>query len=753
MIRLGFRLAVAGGREAITRLALIVVAVAIGVALLLTTVASINALHAQNGRYAWLETGYSGAAVAASADGPQHDPIWWRLTADHFGGQRIGRVDVAATGTNSPLPPGIPELPRPGTFYASPALAKLLRDTPADELGDRFPGTQIGTIGPDALPAPDSLVIVIGRRVAELDHGGAILVTQISTTSPSQCRGECAFQVGTDDNGIILILSVVAAALLFPVLVFIGGATRLSATRREQRFAAMRLVGATPRQISTLSTVESVVATVIGIALGFGLFVVARSEIAKIPFTGARFFTSDLTVDRTDILLIVIGLPLAAAVAARIALRRVQISPLGVSRRVTPRSPRAWRVLPVLAGIGWLTYLAATDDVAGWTSQDQAYAYLAGVFTVMIGLVVSGPWVTMVGSRFLAARAKRPASLIAARRLGDSPSTGFRAISGLVLAVFVASCAIGIITGIESGNAGAAGSTADAKGLLQESFFGPDEQQPATAAVGAGGLDDLSSVPGVQGTIVVRQSGRDQPFPPPPMLIARCDQLATTTALGRCAPGAELASVLIDFGGAVIDRSKPMTQITWPSSTLSLEQFEALPVQSIIVATDGTTSAVERARTVLERNIVVIDGPETVTEQNAEHTHLVDSYRRLANVVLLTSLPIAGCSLAVSVAGSLAERRRPFSLLRLTGVPLSTLRRVVTLEAAVPLLIGVVVSACVGLLSAALFLRAQLGEALQPPSVGYYALLAGGTLVSLAIIASNLPLLARLTGPESARND
>ena len=41
-----------------------------------------------------------------------------------------------------------------------------------------------------------------------------------------------------------LVLSVVAPALLMPVLIFIGTATRLSAARREQRFAAMRLVGA-----------------------------------------------------------------------------------------------------------------------------------------------------------------------------------------------------------------------------------------------------------------------------------------------------------------------------------------------------------------------------------------------------------------------------------------------------------------------------------------------------------------------------
>lgn len=106
---------------------------------------------------------------------------------------------------------------------------------------------------------------------------------------------------------------------------------------------------------------------------------------------------------------------------------------------------------------------------------------------------------------------------------------------------------------------------------------------------------------------------------------------------------------------------------------------------------------------------------------------------------------VAGCSLAVSIAGGLAERRRPFSLLRLTGVPLALLRRVVALEAAVPLLITAVVSAGAGLVTAALFLRAQVDQTLQPPGLTYYLLIAGGIIASLAVIASTLPLLERLT--------
>ncbi len=88
------------------------------------------------------------------------------------------------------MPPGIPRLPGPGEFYASPALSALLRSTPAAELADRFPGHEIGTIGPLALPAPNSLLIIIGHPPGELSRqAGVTQVTSIMTTEPSRCDG------------------------------------------------------------------------------------------------------------------------------------------------------------------------------------------------------------------------------------------------------------------------------------------------------------------------------------------------------------------------------------------------------------------------------------------------------------------------------------------------------------------------------------------------------------------------------------
>src|SRR6202042_1937601 len=128
------------------------------------------------------------------------------------------------------------------------------------------------------------------------------------------------------------------------------------APRREQRCAAMRLTGGVPRQISVIAAVESTVAALLGMAAGFGIFFGLRGPLAAIPFTGEPFFPGDLSLSLASILIVAIGVPVAAAVAARLALHRVHLSPPRGPRRVTPRPPGAWRVLPLLAGLAELGF-------------------------------------------------------------------------------------------------------------------------------------------------------------------------------------------------------------------------------------------------------------------------------------------------------------------------------------------------------------------------------------------------------------
>jgi len=103
------------------------------------------------------------------------------------------------------------------------------------------------------------------------------------------------------------------------------------------------------------------------------------------------------------------------------------------------------------------------------------------------------------------------------------------------------------------------------------------------------------------------------------------------------------------------------------------------------------------------------------------------------------------------MAAGVSERRRPFSLLRLSGVPLGVLQRVVALETAAPLLVIAIGSALVGFIASDLFLKSQLGLTLRPPGAAYYLIVLGGLAGSLAIMGSTLPLLDRVTRPEDAR--
>ncbi len=743
MIRLAVRLTLHGGREAITRLVITAVAVALGVGLLLAALAASNAIDAQALRTGWFDITGGPYVPAIPADPNAHvragtggSPEWWLSSYDAYGGQPIDRVDVAPLGPHAPVPPGITRLPGAGQYYASPALVALLHSVPASQLANRYPGHLIGTIGPAALQSPGSLVIIIGRAPAQIAHAaGAARVTSIFTGRDPV----------TSTQGITAVLGIVAIALLFPVLVFISTATRLAAARREQRFAAMRLAGATPRQVSVIATVEAATAAIAGTVAGFGLFFIFRPELAKIPFSGQASYTGDLRLSLLTIVVVALGIPAAAAVVAHVALRRVRISPLGTARRVRRRRPGAWRTVPLLAGIGELVYFTVFGKPK--TVNGQLWAYLGGAALTVVGLVIAGSWLTMAGSALLARRASGPAGLLASRRLADDPKGAFRAISGLIIAVFTATVAVGIITSMTENHAlqtfGAAGQNILVTGLTGPRNIQDPDAAPGGVIISAAQIGRLRAVPGVSSVVVSYAPAAGTKAD---NLVA-CSQLAQLPALGSCPPGASVANFDLQPLGSTHTRHIRV----WPAVSMSADRLNRLPASGLLVGTDGSTTTLETARTMIETAFPLQSSPVTIFDSQGQRQ--LAAWEQLANVVILAGLPIAGCSLAVGVVAGLTDRKRPFSLLRLAGTPLALLRRVVALESSVPLLAVAVVSAGLGLLVAQLFLHSQLGLNLRPPGAAYYGFVAGGVLLSLGIIAATLPLLSRITGPEAARSE
>jgi hypothetical protein len=142
---------------------------------------------------------------------------------------------------------------------------------------------------------------------------------------------------------------------------------------------------------------------------------------------------------------VLIGVPVASAVSSLLSLRRVRVSPLGVSRRVRRSAPTAWRVVPLLAGA-----VVLVIGLHLTSRKSLSPSALAGVLVIMIGLVVTGPWLTAQAARVFSWVTTGASSLLAARRLADNPKAAFRSVSGLVLAVFLGTVVAGLLPAVDS---------------------------------------------------------------------------------------------------------------------------------------------------------------------------------------------------------------------------------------------------------------------------------------------------------------
>src|SRR5207237_796670 len=229
--------------------------------------------------------------------------------------------------------------------------------------------------------------------------------------------------------------------------------------------------------------------------------------------------------------------------------------------------------------------------------------------------------------------------------------------------------------------------------------------------------------------------------------VLRCAD-AARMRLPRC-EGTEVISVDRFVYGKVTD--VVATGTAPPDSALG-----GLPLNAVAVFTDGSATTVERVRTRLD-----LAGPErpalTGADFDRDGRHTLVMVEQLSNAGLGITLVIAGCSLAVAVAGGLVERKRPFALLRLSGMRRRELHGVVVAESAAPLLVTAAVSAVAGQVVAALILLVT-GNAVRttiyaPPSIGYWIALAGGIGLALAVVSATLPLLDRMTSLEAVRFD
>ncbi|WP_160161020.1 FtsX-like permease family protein [Actinomadura sp. K4S16] len=424
-VQLSWRLLRGGGRNSMLGTFLTLAAVAVSTGLLLFAVGADHAFLQRAHADAWRHPGGTSADPSAIE----------ALSTDYVQGKPITVVDLAALKGDAPVPPGMPRFPKPGEVWTSPALARLMRELPADQLAERFPH-RAGTLGRGALVHPGELVAVVGRTADDPAMTADRDAVEHLGTSGGPTRID-RFATGASwGAGIYLWLAGLASVLMVvPLLVFGGAAARLTVARRDARLAALRLVGATPGQVVAITAAEAVLTAAAGAVAGLALYAAAVPALARITIAGGGWFAGDLWPGPAVLAGVLAGVPLLVGASAVAGLRRVVVGPLGVARRETPPGMRAVRIVALLAVV------AAFGAVGGGlVDMGRAGMVILMVFLMLAFLTINfaGPWVVAVIGHLTVAAARGPARLLAGRRLVDDPRSAWRTVAGVALTGFIA---------------------------------------------------------------------------------------------------------------------------------------------------------------------------------------------------------------------------------------------------------------------------------------------------------------------------
>ena len=669
------------------------VAVATGLVLLLATLPFATQNREQ--RALWQGEDY----YSRDSDAPAK--LLYSASKDYFDGKQIVRVDIApapgATTAGIELPPGLPQLPGPGETVVSPALGRLLQSHSAAELGDRF-GKPVGALGEEGLRFPEQLVALTGHTPDAMPENSA----KVAGFPSGKAR---------PDPLLMLLSWVGIIVLLVPSLVLVASSARLTAARREQRLAALRLAGATPGQVTNMVAAETTLSAGIGAVLGLLISPALHGLASFVPWAGGTWLASDFALPVGLTVFIVVAIPVLVVLAGILGLRRVLKNPLFATGGHTKKPLHWWRLLALpAAGLFFLVAVTTAKDSGGITMV------MAGLFLLVGSAAIVGPWVTSaVGGTFVRIW-RRPSSLLAGRRLRDDPKGAYRASAGIVLAVFAGSMALTLLPTFESMVGGGRS--------FQDSVLYADTDaqhagkivEQANASLQKYGQSERAVAVGevylVQGEGRTRNGNR--------ALVMTCADAVKLTRYGltpaNCTGGPAV------FGETQLDLANYKIATEWEGPAVAVTsgtRAEAVPprdsdLSSTLIIDPAAVPAgvtpkyvtVVAPTTDANREIVrtALAGPAAGEEIGSRDQYLYNQQtelgdlRRVTVIGLVAAGILAGCSAAVTTAGSVMDRRRTFGALMAAGTPVRVLARALRMEAALPALVATIGAGIVGVL-------------------------------------------------------
>ena len=628
-----------------------------------------------------------------------------------------------------------------------------------------------------------SLSTVIGAMLA------ALVMLTVFAVAGSQVWALSGYY--GQQNAMNLLGAVVAATLL-PVIVLLSVVSRLSASIRDRRLAALRLMGMSAGQTRVVAAAEVAAMSTVGTLLGALLFLAVRASTGSVSFAGdtdtqdrsqtgmpqmpPHLISGEAsTFDTLVWVVVLVGIPVLTVAVSAAPTRRVTKTPLQLARQAeTGRPTTLLRLVPLLAGIAVLVWALRWPQAGPEADTAEFRTAIAGIALTGLGLILAVPVLVRRLADVVARLSGRPAALVAARRTQLEPASTTRLAAGLLIGLYVAAGAQGVVASFED--------TPQYKSAYRDLVTGPQVLSYAAEGRSARSVD-LEPVVARAGlgrahrTVTVYSRG------------AYSATITTCSALRAALPGLDKCSdaepAWIYPPGA--ERPPPHTLhlSPWQGERRETRPQLALPAPTAVLDWDTSYNTSVGGRMFVPSSFpgareMLADGPLTwlvVTRAGAEARNAVDrvivaehpsiylsswsdpvelaNANRIRNIAWTVSGVVLAVGLAAFVIAAIdrsLERRREVAALHVLGAPTSLSWSSQLLQVVVPVGFGVPAAIGLGLLSGAALLSLATARDVAP----FDTVVTAGAIATLAALAAAVAStlgVPRRVSPELLRRE
>ena len=254
-------------------------------------------------------------------------------------------------------------------------------------------------------------------------------------------------------GGFYVILACFAGLLMIvPTLSMGAAAARLGMSRRARDLAVLRLMGLGPAQTRVACLIETAVYAAIGVVCGTALYGALLPVWQLISFQGQRIGVHEMWVGPLVLLAEAVLMIVLAAASSMLAMRKVVITPLGVTRRTEgAKVSPLWLILMLVLVIVWVIVAQMMMQLGMAIAMGLFFGFLGVIFALVN--VVGAFSVSLLG-KAMASLARTPQMLLAGRRIADDPKSVWRSFGAVALVAFIVGVLMPIVSSMTMGNAG-----------------------------------------------------------------------------------------------------------------------------------------------------------------------------------------------------------------------------------------------------------------------------------------------------------